>query len=119
MLEDALAKSPGFPWPHLGLAEVYGTQVLLNNQQRLKHLQAFLTARPDALEGYSYLTDSDDKAALAFDSARLRIWLLPRTDYPAIGARATLCRLGLRASEYDGVRKQIAEDLQRIRSVEA
>ena len=75
MLEDALAKSPGFPWPHLGLAEVYGTQVLLNNQQRLKHLQAFLTARPDALEGYSYLTDSDDKAALAFDSARLRIWL--------------------------------------------
>ncbi|MDR3703739.1 MAG: hypothetical protein P4L56_29085 [Candidatus Sulfopaludibacter sp.] len=120
IFKDALAKSPGFPWPHLGLAEVYSTPVFLNNQERLKHLQSFLTACPDALEGYSYLTDGDGKAVLASYAAKLRVLLLPCTDYPAIGAYAMLWSLEFKAqapSEYDGVRQQIAEDLQRIRAL--
>jgi hypothetical protein len=120
LFEDALAKSPGFPWPHLGLTEVYSTPVFLNNQERLKHLQAFLTACPDALEGYSWFTDTDDKAVLVSYAAKLRALLLPRTDYPAMGAYAPLWSLEFKAhppSEYDGVRKQITEDLQRIRAL--
>src|ERR1035438_4794964 len=120
LFEDAVAKSPGFPWPHLGLTEGYSTPVFLNNQERLKHPQAFLTACPDALEGYSYLTDRDDKAVLASYAAKLRALLLLRTDDRAIGAYVTLWSLEFKAhapSEYDGVRKQIAEDLQRIRAL--
>ncbi len=120
LFEDALAKSAGFPWPHLGLAEVYSTPVFRNNQERLKHLHAFLTACPDALEGYSYLTDNDDKAVLASYAAKLRALLLPRTDDPAIGAYPTLWSLEFKAhppSEYEGVRNQIAGDLQRIRAL--
>lgn len=120
LFEDALAKSPGFPWPHLGLTEVYSTPVFLNNQERLKHLQAFLTACPGALEAYSYLAGSDDQAVLASYAATLRVLLLPRTDDPALGAYATLWSLEFKAhapSEYDGVRKRIALDLQRIRAL--
>ncbi len=120
LFEGALAKSPGFPWPHLGLTEIYSKPVFLNNQERLKHLQAFLTACPDALEGYSYLTDSDDKAVLESYAAKLRALLRPRTDHPGLGAYVTLWSLEFKAhapSEYDGVRKQISEDLQRIRAL--
>jgi hypothetical protein len=120
LFEDVLAKWPGFPWPHLGLTEVYSTPVFLNRNERLKHLEAFLAACPDALEGYAYLTDSDDKALLASYAAKLRALLLPRTDYPAIGAYVTLWSLEFKAhppSEYGGLRKQIGEDLRRIRAL--
>ena len=101
LFEDALAKSPGFPWPHLGLTEVYSTPVFLNKEERLKHLQAFLTACPDALEGYSRtLPTVDDKAVLASYAAKLRALLSPRTDYPAIGAYATLWSLEFKAHRH-------------------
>jgi hypothetical protein len=54
-------------------------------RSRLTHLKGFLTACPDALEGYSYLTGTDDKAVLESYAAKLRALLLTRTDYPAMG----------------------------------
>ena len=116
---DTLARSPEFPWPHLALAEVYSTPVFLNKDEVRKHLQAFLTACPDSLEGYSRLFSLDDKAVVASYAVRLRALLAPRTDYSALGAYVTLWSLEFKAhppSEYDGVRQQVAQDLQRIRA---
>jgi len=120
LFEGALAKSPGFPWPHFELSAVYSTPVFLNKEEELKHLQAFLTACPDALEGYLHLHDIDEKAVLASHAARLRALLLPRTDRQAVVAYRWLWRLEFKAhppSEYDRVRKQVGEDLQRIRAL--
>ena len=116
----ALAKSPGFAWPHLGLTAVYSMPVFLNREEGLKHLQAFLSACPDSLEGYSRLRDIDDKSVLAAHAAALRTLLSPRTDKQAIGAYPTLWSLEFKVrplSEYDGLRKQVGEDLRRIRAL--
>jgi hypothetical protein len=120
LFESALAKAPDFPWPHLALAGIYSMPVFLNKEEGLKHTKAFLTACPDTLEGYARLTSVDDKTVLASYAAELRALIEPRTDEHAIGAYRTLWSIEFKAhptSEYDGLRKQVGEDLKRLRAL--
>ena len=120
ILETALSKSPQFPWPHLGLASFYGTPVFLNKDEKAKQVKAFLAACPESLDGYQKLTELDDMDVLAPYAAKLRDLLRTRTDIDAIRAYGTLWSIEFKAHptpEYDGLRKQVGEDLKRIRSL--
>ena len=120
ILHADLVKNPQFPWPHLGLASLYGTPVFANKEQKEKELKAFVAACPDSMDGYRKLPEMDDKAFLASRAAKLRASLSTRTDIEAIEAYQTLWSIEFKAhpmSEYPALRKQVGEDLQRIRAL--
>ena len=120
ILDTTVKKAPQFPWPHYALAGFYSTPVFLNKDERVKQVKAFLAACPESLDGYEPLTELDDKDILAPNAAKLRALLQTRTDPDAIHAYGTLWSIEFKAhplSEYDSLRKQVGEDLKRIRAL--
>jgi hypothetical protein len=118
LFESALAKAPQFPWPHSALLRIYNLPNFLNRDQAASHMRAFLNLCPESLEGYSWLTGFDDKEMIQEGAAKLRALLQPRSDPDAVGAYPTLWSLEFKAhlpAEYDQLRKQVGEDLQRLR----
>jgi len=120
ILQATLKKSPQFPWPHLGLATIYAMPVFQNKDEKVAHLKAFLAACPASLDGYRPVATLDDKQFLSQQAAKLRAVLAARSDMDAIRAYATLWSIEFKAhpmSEYDAVRKQVNDDLKRIRAL--
>lgn len=120
ILDATLKKYPQFPWPHHALALLYSTPVFQNKDERVKQAKAFVAACPESLDGYRQLLGLDDKDLLAANAAKLRALLRTRTDMDGIRAYATLWSTEFKAhpmSEYDGLRKQVGEDLKRIRAL--
>jgi len=120
LLNGALVKAPNFPWPHLSLVEIYNAPAFLDKTMATEHMKAFMAACPSSLDGYRSLTGFDDKAMIGKYAARLRTLLQPRTDTEALGAYPTLWSLEFKAhkpSEYEPLRKQVSDDLTRIRAL--
>jgi len=120
LFESALAKEPRFPWPHNVLARIYVSPNFLNRDQAASHLKAFLNLCPESLEGYSLLRGFDDKEITQQGAARLRAVLQSRSGPDALVAYSTLWSLEFKAhppAEYDLVRKQVGEDLKRLRAL--
>lgn len=120
LFDTALQKDPNFPWPHLALARIYGAPVFLDKEKKAAHVKAFLDACPAAFEGYEALASLDDKALIARSASQLRVLIQTRGDPDAIGAYQTLWSLEFKAhppSEYDQLRKQVVQDLERIRAL--
>jgi len=116
----ALEKDPKFPWPHLPLVTVYSTPVYRDKAKSVAHLKAFLDACPNSLEGYSWLSRADDMDLIRESAPKLRRLLADRSDPDAISAYETLWSLEFKVrpqSEYDAVRKQVAQDAERIRAL--
>jgi len=120
LFDAALQKDPNFPWPHLALAQIYAAPVFLDKEKSLAHVRALLDACPASFEGYEALSSVDDKALIARSASRLRVLIQSRADSDAIGAYRTLWSLEFKAhppSEYDQLRKQVVQDLYRIRAL--
>ena len=120
LFSAALQKDPNFPWPHLELVSIYSAPVFLDKEQRVAHLRAFLEACPASFEGYESLTRIDDKDLQRTYAAKLRPLLESRSDPDAVGAYTTLWSLEFKAqppAEYDPLRKQVAQDLDRLRQL--
>ena len=120
LFDSALAKAPKFPWPHLSLVTIYASPNFLDKRQSAEQMKEFIDLCPAALEGYETLTRLDDKELIRQSAEKLRALLQTRTDPDALGAYSTLWSLEFKAhppSEYDPLRKQVAEDLNRIRAL--
>jgi len=120
LFSAALQKDPNFPWPHLELVSIYSSPVFLDKEQRVAHLKAFLDACPASLDGYESLTRIDDKDLQRTYAAKLRPLLESRSDPEAVGAYTTLWSLEFKIhspAEYDPLRKQVAQDLDRLRQL--
>jgi len=120
LFESALAKAPQFPWPHYALLRIYNLPNFLNRDQATSHMRAFLNLCPESPEGYSQLTRFDDKEMIQQGAVKLRALLQSRSDPDALGAYATLWSLEFKAhppAEYDALRKQVGEDLKRLRAL--
>jgi hypothetical protein len=116
----ALAKAPSFPWPHLQFVSVYSTPNFLDKAKAVAHARAFLSACPAALEGYPSIVGLGDNDLIRQAAPQLRRILEPRTDAAALGAYTTLWPLEFAAyppSEYDRLRKQVADDVARLRAL--
>ena len=120
LFTGALQKESNFPWPHLELVTIYSTPVFMDKEQRLAHLKAYLEACPSSFDGYESLTRVDDKDLQRTYAAKLRPLIANRTDPDAVGAYTTLWSLEFKLhppSEYEPLRKQVAQDLERIRQL--
>jgi hypothetical protein len=120
LFNGALQKDPNFATAHLQLVSIYGSPVFMDKEQRLAHLKAYLEACPASLEGYEPLARIDDKDLQRTYAAKLRTVIADRSDYEAIGAYTTLWSLEFKLhppSEYEPLRKQVGEDLARIRQL--
>jgi hypothetical protein len=120
LFDASLEEAPQFPWPHLALANIYTSPVFSQKEKAVSHMKAFLGLCPSTLEGYDVLTRVDDKELARQGAAKLRELLQTRSDAEALGAYPTLWSLEFKAhppSEYDPLRKQVAEDLKRIRAL--
>jgi hypothetical protein len=120
LFNAALQKDPNFNPPHLQLVSIYSSPVFMDKEQRIAHLKAFLEACPSSLEGYESLTGVDDKDLQQTYAPKLRTMLASRTDPEAVGAYTTLWSLEFKAhppSEYDPLRKQAGQDLDRLRQL--
>lgn len=117
LFSAALKADPKFPWPHLQLVTIYSSPVFLNKEQSAAHLRAFLDACPASLDGYEPLTRMDDKDLLRPYATKLRTLLASRSDPDAVGAYRTLWSLEFKAhsaSEYEALRRQVGQDLERL-----
>ena len=120
LFSAALKADPKFPWPHLELVTIYNSPVFLNKEQSVAHLQAFLDACPASLEGYEPLTRMDDKDLPRPYAAKLRALIEKRSDPDAVGAYRTLWAIEFKlhpASDYDALRRQVGQDLERLRQL--
>jgi hypothetical protein len=120
LFNGALQKDPNFVTPHLQLVSIYSSPVFMDREQRLAHLNAFLQACPASLEGYEPLTRIDDKDLQAAYAAKLRTLIANRSDPDAVGAYTTLWSLEFKLhppSEYEPLRKQVGQDLERLRQL--
>ena len=120
LFNGALQKDLNFMPPHLQLVSVYSSPVFLDKEQRVAHLKAFLEACPASLEGYEPLTRIDDQDLQRTYAAKLRALIASRTDPDAVGAYTTLWSLEFKIhppAEYDPLRKQVAQDLDRLRQL--
>ena len=120
LFNGALEKDPNFALPHLQLVSIYGSPVFMDKAQRLAHVKAFLDACSASPEGYERLTGIDDKDLQRTYAAKLRTMLASRSDPEAVGAYTTLWSLEFKVrppSEYDPLRKQVGQDLERIRQL--
>ena len=120
LFSAALKKDPKFERPHLDLVTIYNSPVFLNKEQSAASLRAFLDACPDSLDGYDPLTRMDDKDLLRPYAAQLRTLLASRSDSDAVGAYRTLWAIEFKAhpaSDYDGLRKQVGQDIDRLRQL--
>ncbi len=121
LFTSALERAPNFPWPHLSLVTIYASPNFLDKEKARTHMKAFLAVCPASFEGYEQLTRIDDRDLNAQGAAKLRPILQGRNDAEAIGAYSSLWSLEFKArapSEYEPLRKQVAEDLRRIRALQ-
>jgi len=121
MFEGALQKDAKFPWPHLGLVELYDAPAFRNKAKADVHVKAFLDACPSSFDGYQQLARfSENKEMIRDGMANLRRVVEKRSDIHAIAAYQTLWNLeykGTAQSEYEALRKKTAADVQRIRGL--
>jgi len=120
LFDGALEREPKFPWPHLSLVSIYMSPAFLEKEKAKTNMKAFLAACPSSLEGYEQLTRMDDRELARQGAERLRPFLQTRRDPEGIGAYTILWALEFKAhppAEYDPLRKQVAEDLSRIRAL--
>jgi len=120
LFDEALDRAPKFSWPHLSLVTIYSSPVFSNKEQAISHVKAFLQACPESFDGYRSLGFSDDKGMIREGAQKLRAILQPRADPEALKAYRTLWSLEFKLhspSEYDPLRKQVADDLKRIRAL--
>ena len=120
LFSAALKENPKFAWPQLQLVTIYNSSPFLNKEQSAAHLKAFLDACPASLDGYEVLTRMDDKDLLRPYAAPLRTLLASRSDPEAVGAYRTLWALEFKAhpaTDYDALRRQVGQDLERLRQL--
>jgi len=120
LFTDALKQDPNLAPAHLQLVSIYSSPVFIDKEQRLAHLKAYLEACPSSFDGYESLMRVDDKDLQRAYAAKLRTLIADRSDYDAIGAYPTLWSLEFKlhpTSEYEPLRKQVGQDLARIRQL--
>jgi len=72
LLESALQKDPKFPWPHLGLVELYATPAFQDRVKADTRIKAFLDACPASFDGYQSLARFSDNTRRNGESAEGR-----------------------------------------------
>jgi thiol-disulfide isomerase/thioredoxin len=119
LLEKALERAPDFAPAHLALAQLY--LPLKDKQKARARLESFMKLCPSSLEAYDLVSQIDDLKFLVESARRLRAALEKQADPEAISRYPILWRLEFQVrppAEHAEARKQVEEDLKRLRALD-
>jgi hypothetical protein len=113
--------APTVPPARLALVRIYQSPAFKDTAKARAQLEAFGTACPTALRAFSYMRSLEPSEFLTKSTDRLRRILQERHDIDSASAYSTLWLLEFRvkpAREHDALRKQVAEDLNKLRAMD-
>jgi hypothetical protein len=109
------------PPARLALVRIYQSTSFKDAAKARQQLEAFGNACPTSPGAASYLRSIEPSDFLTKNTEHLRTILQGRKDIDSVGSYSTLWSLEFRvkpAPEHDAVRKQIAEDLKKLRTID-
>jgi thiol-disulfide isomerase/thioredoxin len=121
-LEAAQSKAPQFPAPPLFLASAYSAGKRMDKKKSLQNLAAYFALCPASanLSAQQLLAEDEDSALRQKVDSALRARLAKETDPKRLRDYAVLWNLEFHmhpTQEHPLVRRQIAEDLKRLESI--
>ncbi len=121
LLETAKSLDPAFAWPYYSLTTPYGSGKYADRSRAADHIATYFRLCPDSVDGYAqwHLARFGAPAVQVAMAKRLRERLGVERDPKILAEYATLWALEFRLRpipEHDQLRKQVAEDLQRLES---
>lgn len=120
-LEKHLERSPDFPYPHLSLVEIHQAPVFRDTEKARRHLELFMKACPASLEAFRYMRPMEPSDFVKQGAEKLRALIQNATVPEAVRVYSILWTLEFRvrpAGEHAALRKQVAEDVQRLRAAD-
>jgi hypothetical protein len=117
MLNEVLAKAPGFAWPHLAIAELTDRDGARDAKKADVHLRAFVAACPASPSGYAMLRTVEDRALLTDGAVKLRRILQAAGNTSDLLPWHDLWELEFRiapAAEQETVRRQVVRDAESL-----
>jgi thiol-disulfide isomerase/thioredoxin len=122
LLEQAKSKAPDFAWPDMSLARIHARGKLADKKKAATEIAAFFTACPSSTNSAAQwtLNRAGGAGLQARVAVALRARLAKETDPKRLQDYATLWGLEFRTrppQEHDAVRKEVAEDLKRLESM--
>jgi thiol-disulfide isomerase/thioredoxin len=118
-MEKLIASSPEFPQPYFGLAQIYAYPNFRDPAKSKEYLKQWMAKCPDSTSTFNLLSRGDDKELTGEFARKLRARLESSTDPDDINNYDNLWTLEFKLKpvpEHQQVRRQIAEDLKRLRS---
>lgn len=115
-LTELLDQRPGFPWPHLALAEIAELPDTADKSTAGWHIRAFLKACPEAPEAYEHLGSLEGPQWMPL-AAKVRALLASTTAANHVQLFPHLWELELRAypkTLHGEIRKRVRQDLERL-----
>jgi thiol-disulfide isomerase/thioredoxin len=120
MLEAAKAKAPQFPWPALLLASAYSMGKRMDKQKSYENLEAFYALCPDSTDEWAQGLLATEASLQPRVAKALRARLANEVDPTRLTDYGTLWTLEFRThppQEHVALRKQVAQDIKRIESL--
>ncbi|MBO0801429.1 MAG: hypothetical protein J2P31_21625 [Blastocatellia bacterium] len=118
-LNKLTQRSPGFPWSYLELAEIYYYPAFRDSTKMHENLKKWMTMCPSLMDVFSLLSRSNDLELMgeAAKSLRARLESSPAAEDPSDWEKLWTLEFNLKpVPEHPQVRRQIAEDLKRLRA---
>lgn len=121
-LTQASVAAPDFPWPYFALAYLYEKGKTANSAKMAKNVERFFTLCPNATDGYSQwlLSKAGTDSLRKKVASGLRSYLEAQSDFDLLVGYETLWALEFQTHppiDFPSLRKQVAEDLKRIESL--
>jgi beta-lactamase regulating signal transducer with metallopeptidase domain len=120
MLEKLAVDEPGFVWAHFERARLTDTPGFRDPAKAERHLQLFLDACPESLEGYAMLRTVDDLDMIRQGAKKLRRLMTARIDSSSLPYWWRLWDLEFRAArrgDEDELIRRVTADVAAMRSV--
>ena len=122
LLERAKSKAPDFAWPDATLAGIHAGGKLVDKKKAAAEIAAFFTICPSSADGRAQwtLNQAGGVELQARVAVAMRARLARETDPKQLESYSTLWGLEFRTrppQEHDALRKQVAEDLKRLESM--
>lgn len=111
--------SPDFPWTYLQLAEIYNYPNFRDANKSVDYLKQWMSRCPKSLDGLRWISRSSDKSLMTTAAQNLRARLESSTAAEDLLYWDQLWTLEFKVKsvpEHAQVRKQIADDLTRLRA---
>ena len=114
--------SPNFPWPYLGLAELYGSGKTRDLRAMSENIAGFYNLCPNSTDpnAQRWLTTEGNQERMAKAASAIRARLRDETDPADLQSYETLWALEFLSrppTEHDALRERVSDDLKHLETI--